>query len=56
MADKWVQVEPYKSIWLNKDTALFHYVDETENFSDDGFLTPELAFAALTKYVIEVLG
>ena len=45
---KWVQVRP--NIWLNKDTALFHFEDETNNFDEKGYLTPDEAEAALKLY------
>ena len=50
----WVEVRKY--IWLNKDTALFHFEDETANFSEQGYLTPNEAEKAMQKYCLEVLG
>ena len=50
----WTEVRP--NIWLNKDTALFHFEDETANFSEEGYLTPDEAKKAMRKYCLEVLG
>ena len=50
----WVEVRPH--IWLNKDTALFHFEDETNNFDETGYLTPDDAEAALKEYCILQLG